>query len=79
MEKHFLSKTGLSMSQAQSVSNLCNQYCVEIDNLLENISIVSKEFTYNQEQYKQQAASKMPTNLVELLTKKGEYTSLQAF
>lgn len=79
MENHFLSKTGLSMSQAQSVSNLCNQYCVEIDNLLENISIVSKEFTYNQEHFKEQAANKIPENLIELLTKKGEYTSLQAF
>ena len=79
MEKHFLSKTGLSITQAQSISNLCNQHCVEIDNLLQNINIISKEFTFNQELFKEQEASKIPTNLVELLTKKGEYASLQAF
>lgn len=79
MEKHFLSKTGLSITQAQSISNLCNQYCVEIDNVLQNINIISKEFTFNQENFIEQKANEIPANLVELLNKKGEYVSLQAF
>lgn len=79
MEKHFLSKTGLSITQAQSISNLCNQYCVEIDNVLQNINIISKEFTFNQEHFIEQKANEIPANLVELLNKKGEYVSLQAF
>ena len=79
MEKHFLSKTGLSITQAQSISNLCNQYCVEIDNVLQNINIISKEFTFNQEHFIEQKANKIPENLIELLNKKGEYASLQAF
>ena len=37
LQKHFLSKTGLSITQAQSISNLCNQHCVEIDNILQKI------------------------------------------
>ena len=79
MEKHFLSKTGLSITQAQSISNLCNQYCVEIDNVLQNINIISKEFTFNQEHFIEQKANEIPANLVELLNKKGEFVSLQAF
>ena len=79
MEKHFLSKTGLSITQAQSISNLCNQYCVEIDNVLQNINIISKEFTFNQEHFIEQKANEVPANLIELLNKKGEYSSLQAF
>jgi len=33
MKRHSLAATGLSMSDAQSISNLCNQRALDIDNL----------------------------------------------
>ena len=66
MEKHFLSKTGLSITQAQSISNLCNQYCVEIDNVLQNINIISKEFTFNQEHFIEQKANEIDKKKIQL-------------
>ena len=40
-----LGKNGLSMSQAQSISNLCNQRAVEIDNTVDNFNVIAKTLT----------------------------------
>jgi hypothetical protein len=42
MKKNNLSKNGLSMTQAQSISNLCNQKAIEIHNSLRGINNASK-------------------------------------
>ena len=42
--KNSLASKGLSMSQAQSISNLCNQRASDISALLNNINNVEKKF-----------------------------------
>jgi hypothetical protein len=42
MAKHSLSAKGLSLSQAQSISNMCNQRVREINNKLSVVNNASK-------------------------------------
>ena len=77
--KNSLSTKGLSMSQAQSVSNLCNQRSKEITNKLVDINNVSKTLTINSETYVETQGNPMPTNVVELLTEKARLSATQAF
>jgi len=49
--KHSLSKTGLSLSQAQSISNLCNQTARDIQNQIDSINNVSKSLTIGDKTY----------------------------
>ena len=79
MKKNNLSKTGLSLSQAQSISNLCNQRAIEIDNGLNNINNFSKKVNIDGVDHITVAAKPMPGNVVELLTNKAELTACQAF
>jgi hypothetical protein len=77
--KNSLSTKGLSMSQAQSVSNLCNQRSKEITNKLVDINNVSKTLTINGETYTETQGNPMPANTVELLTQKARLSATQAF
>lgn len=77
--KNSLSTKGLSMSQAQSVSNLCNQRSKEITNKLVDINNVSKTLVINSETYTETQGNPMPTNVVELLTEKARLSATQAF
>jgi hypothetical protein len=77
--KNSLSTKGLSMSQAQSVSNLCNQRSKEITNKLADINNVSKTLVINSETYTETQGNPMPTNVVELLTEKARLSATQAF
>ena len=43
MKKHSLSTKGLSLSQAQSISNLCNQRATDISGELNGINNVEKK------------------------------------
>lgn len=79
MEK-FLSTSGLSMSKAQSLSNICNQRAKYIDSLLTNVNNVSKSFKQSDgEVYFKQIAKPMPENVLELLKEKSSYHALQAY
>ena len=49
--KNSLSSKGLSMSQAQSISNLCNQRSKEITNKLGDINNISKHLTIGEDTY----------------------------
>ena len=77
--KNSLSTKGLSMSQAQSVSNLCNQRSKEITNKLVDINNVSKTLVINSETYTETQGNPMPANTVELLTEKARLSATQAF
>ena len=77
--KNSLSSKGLSMSQAQSISNLCNQRAKEISTKLDNINNVSKELTIGVETYVETQGNPIPGNVVGLLTSKARYSATQAF
>jgi hypothetical protein len=77
--KNLLASKGLSMSQAQSISNLCNQRAKEISTQLDNINNVSKELTIGVENYTETKGNPIPGNVVELLTAKARLSATQAF
>jgi hypothetical protein len=75
-----LSTKGLSMSQAQSVSNLCNQNALEIQRELESYNNCSKSIVIDKQSYVMQEAS--PINfdkIIEKLKFKGDLHACQAF
>jgi hypothetical protein len=79
MEK-FISTSGLSMSKAQSISNICNQRAKYIDSLLTNVNNVSKHFKQSDgEIYMKQIGKPLPVNVLELLNDKSSYHALQAY
>jgi len=74
-----LSKTGLSLSQAQSISNLCNQRAREIENILTGINNATKEVKIGNELYQETVGKPMPKNVVDLLKEKAKLHAAQAF
>ena len=77
--KNSLSTKGLSMSQAQSISNLCNQRAKEISSQLENINNVSKELAIGGEIYIETQGNPIPENVVQLLQAQARLSATQAF
>jgi len=77
--KNSLSSKGLSMSQAASISNLCNQRAKEISTKLDNINNVSKELTIGTETYIETQGNPIPENVVQLLQAKARLSATQAF
>ena len=76
---HSLSTKGLSMSQAQSISNLCNQKVKLLDSKLYNVNNVKKVFSYNGEEYTLQEGLPLPNDIVKMLEEKSSLYALQAF
>jgi len=80
MKKNSLtSNKGLSLSQAQSISNLCNQRALEIGNKLSVVNNYSKSVKVNDEEHTLVKARKLPSDTVELLQEKAELHACQAF
>lgn len=79
MKATSLSSKGLSLSQAQSISNLCNQAAATIEAQLSNINNCSKSLKWEGELLVKQRAKPMPSNVVELLTRKALLYATQAF
>ena len=77
--KNSLSSKGLSMSQAQSISNLCNQRSKDITAQLADINNVEKTLVIGSDTYTETKGNPIPTNVVELLTAKARYSATQAF
>jgi hypothetical protein len=77
--KNSLSTKGLSMSQAQSISNLCNQRSKDITASLADINNVEKTLTIGEETYIETQGNPIPANVVELLTAKARLSATQAF
>jgi hypothetical protein len=74
-----LSKKGLSMSQAQSISNLCNQRAREIETELANFNVCQKTIKIGSDEYVQQEALPMPKDILGILEAKGQLHATQAF
>lgn len=77
--KNSLNKTGLSLSQAQSISNLCNQKALEIANTLTGINNATKTVTIEGTVYESLVGKKIPTNVIELIMEKAKLHACQAF
>ena len=73
---------GLSLSQAQSISNLCNQSAIEISSLLGVVNNFSKTVKIKGDGGDAKTlieGHKLPENVVELLKKKASLHGCQAF
>jgi hypothetical protein len=79
MKKNSLSNTGLSLSQAQSISNLCFQRAKDIDNELRTVNNVQKELKINGETYVETVGKKLPVDTIQLLVEKSKLHACQAF
>ena len=76
---NLVSNSGLSLSQAQSISNLCNQRATEIGNKLKNVNNVSKTVKVNGEVFTTVQAKKLPENVIDLLKEKANLHACQAY
>lgn len=79
MKTRNLSKTGLSMSQAQSISNLCNQRATNIREALNSTNNCTKTVTVDGKEYITQQGQKLPADVSEQLTMLGKLHACQAF
>lgn len=77
--KKSLSTNGLSLSQAQSISNLCFQRTQDIANNLSVINNAEKTLKIGNETYVETVGNKIPTNVVDLLLEKALLHSTQTF
>ena len=74
-----LSTKGLSMSQAQSISNLCNQRAQEMQRELDSYNVSSKSIKIGGEIFALESAYAMPSTVLELLKEKSRLHATQAF
>ena len=79
MKKHSLSNKGLSLSQAQSISNLCNQRAKEIDAKLEGINNYNKTVQVGAKTHTTVKGKPLPEDIVTLLIEKSNLHACQAF
>lgn len=77
--KHSLSSKGLSLSQAQSISNLCNQRSRDIQSNISVINNAEKILKFEGADLVSQTGNPMPANIVELLQEKSRLHATQAF
>lgn len=70
---------GLSLSQAQSISNLCNQRAKEITAQLSNVNNYSKSVKAEGKDHTTVTGKQLPKNTVELLKEKARLHGCQAF
>lgn len=74
---------GLSLSQAQSISNLCNQRAIEIQNILSSVNNFTKFVHVHDNQSNKRVelvkGRQLPANVVELLTQLSTLRACQAF
>ena len=75
--KH-LGKNGLSMTDAQSISNAVNQACTEIENTINNFNVVSKTIKIDGESFDIQEAHPI-VDIFDLLKTKSKLHGVQAF
>jgi hypothetical protein len=79
MKKNSLSTKGLSLSQAQSISNLCFQESRDIQSKIENINNCEKTLTLPTGMYVETQGFPIPNDIGELLHKKATLHATQAF
>jgi len=74
-----LAAKGLSMSQAQSISNLCNQNAQEIQREIESYNNCSKMISISGQSYLMQEGLVIPGDILDKLKTKGDLHATQAF
>lgn len=79
MKKNSLATKGLSLSQAQSISNLCNQRAIEITNKVTNVNNFKKVVPIKGKDHEIVAGKPLPGNVLELLKEKATLHACQAF
>jgi len=79
MKKNSLATTGLSLSQAQSISNLCHQRATEIGKQLMAVNNYTKKITVDGVSHVTVKGVKLPDNVVDLLKEKAKLHACQAF
>jgi hypothetical protein len=77
--KHSLAPKGLSLSQAQSISNLCNQRCRDIQSQIDVINNATKVITIDGKDYTKVVGNPIPSDIVALLEEKARLHATQAF
>ncbi len=77
--KNSLDKTGLSLSQAASVSNILFQKASDIANQISVINNYGKSVKVDGVDYEVTQGNALPTDIVELITTKAKYHAAQAF
>lgn len=75
----YLSESGLSMTQAQSLSNLFNQKAEMISNTLNSVNAFTKKFNHSGEEYTHTGGISLPSEVREMLEKKAMFHAAQAF
>lgn len=79
MKKHSLSTKGLSLSQAQSISNLCNQASRNIEAKISVINNSTRSLTVDSNLYIETPGNPIPENIIDLLNEKSRLHAAQAF
>ena len=80
MKKNSLSpNNGLSLSQAQSISNLCHQRALEISNKLASVNNASKSVEVDGKEHITVKGRELPTDVVDLLKMKAKLHACQGF
>mgnify|MGYP001474751126 CR=1 FL=1 len=77
--KNSLNTTGLSLSQAQSISNLCFQRTQDIANTLNIINNSEKTIKIGSDTYIETVGNPIPKNIIDLILEKGLLHATQAF
>jgi hypothetical protein len=77
--KNSLNKSGLSLSQAQSISNACNQRAQDINQRISAINNAEKSLILEGVRYVEKQGNVMPANIVELVLEKALLHATQAF
>lgn len=77
--KNSLDKKGLSMSEAQSISNIANQKALDIANKISTINNFSKTVSIGANDYVEKQGNPMPADIVSLISAKAKYHATQAF
>lgn len=80
MKKNSLTpNNGLSLSQAQSISNLCHQRALEIGNKLASVNNASKSVEVDGKEHITVKGRELPSDVVNLLKEKAELHACQGF
>ena len=81
MRKNSLASKGLSLSQAQSISNMCFQRAQEIDRSLNAVNNISKSITFDGNTLSIVEGNPLPhpSRVITMLTEKSQLHAAQAF
>ena len=81
MRKNSLAPKGLSLSQAQSISNLCNQRAAQIDSKLKSVNNISRIVKVDGTNYVETVAQPLPSpaDVITMLIEKAKLHATQAF